>query len=198
MSKIFIVMGESATGKDTIFKQLIENQELQLKSVVGYTTRPIRKGETDGVEYYFVSEDKLNQWLAKDIVIEHRAYTTMHGIWNYFTLDDGQIDLNISNYLFIGTLEAYEQIRNYYGETVVVPIYIEVEDGIRLERALQRERKQDPPKYSELCRRFLADDTDFSDENLLKLGIDKRYQNENIEDCMNHIINSIKEVLLKK
>ncbi|MDF2609124.1 MAG: hypothetical protein K0R92_598 [Lachnospiraceae bacterium] len=195
MSKIFIVMGKSATGKDTIFKQLIDNTELQLKSVIGYTTRPIRKGETHGVEYYFVSEEKLKEWITMDKVIEHRAYKTMHGIWNYFTLDDGQIDLSSWNYLFITTLEAYEQVRNYYGDDKVVPIYIEVEDGVRLERALKREKKQDKPKYAELCRRFLADEQDFSEENLNKLKIFKRYHNENLEDCMKEIVKDIKEML---
>lgn len=195
MSKIFIVMGKSATGKDTIFKQLINNQQLQLKSVIGYTTRPIRKGETNGVEYFFVNEDKLKEWISLNKVIEHRAYQTMHGTWNYFTLDDGQIDLNHSNYLFIATPQAYEQIRDYFGEDKVIPIYIEAEDATRLERALKREKKQDNPKYAELCRRYLADEQDFSEENLIKLKIWKRYLNENMEECLNEIVADIKEML---
>lgn len=195
MSKIFIVMGKSATGKDTIFKQLQEVPKLKLKSVVGYTTRPIRKGEIEGVEYFFVNEDTLEELKENHKVIEHRAYQTMHGIWNYFTVDDGQINLEHSSYVLIGTLEAYEQIRNYYGAEVVVPIYIEVEDGVRLKRALYRERKQENPKYAELCRRFLADEKDFSEANLNKLEIGKRYVNVDINICLLEIINDIKEVL---
>ncbi len=193
MSKLFVIMGKSATGKDTIFKRLKETPELNLKSVVGYTTRPIRNGETEGVEYYFVNEDKLNELKRNNKVIEHRAYHTMHGIWNYFTVDDGQIDLNRSDYIMIGTLEAYEQIRNYYGEKSVVPLYIEVEDGLRLKRALQRERKQENPRYAELCRRYLADEEDFSEVNLNKLNIKKRYENNNINICLYEIINDIKQ-----
>ena len=196
MSKIFMVMGKSATGKDTIFKELQEISELKLKSVVGYTTRPIRKGETEGVEYFFVTEDELQELRQNNKVIEHRAYETMHGVWNYFTVDDGQINLNDSNYLLIGTLEAYEQIKNYYGADVVVPICIEVEDGIRLKRAFNRERKQEYPKYAELCRRFLADDEDFSEKNYNKLEIYKRYQNVDINICLLQIVNDIKAVML--
>jgi len=188
-------MGKSATGKDSIYKRLQEVLELKLKSVVGYTTRPIRKGEIDGVEYFFVNEDKLMELKAKDKVIEHRAYPTMHGIWNYFTVDDGQININNSNYLLIGTLETYEQIKNYYGEEVVAPIYLEVEDGLRLKRALHREQKQENPKYSELCRRFLADEEDFSEENLKKLEIHKKYENVDINICLLQIINDIKMIL---
>jgi len=195
MFKIFIVMGKSATGKDSIYKRLQEISELKLKAVVGYTTRPIRKGELDGVEYFFVDEDKLKELKANNQVIEYRAYPTMHGIWNYFTVDDGQININNSNYLLIGTLETYEQIKNYYGEKVVVPIYIEVEDGLRLKRALHRERKQENPKYAELCRRFLADEEDFSEENIKKLEILKSYENLDINICLLHIINDIKMIL---
>lgn len=196
MSKIFIVMGKSASGKDTIFKKLKSIKSLQLASVVPYTTRPIRKGEVDGVEYFFVSKNKLNELIEAKKVIEHRAYNTMHGVWNYFTVDDGQIDLKNKNYIIVGgTLKAYEQIRNYYGAEAVVPIYIEVEDGLRLYRALNRERRQEIPKYAELCRRFLADDADFSDENLLKLNITKRYNNRIMKECINEIINDMKPYL---
>ncbi len=195
MSKIFIVMGKSASGKDTIFKKLKSIKSLQLASVVSYTTRPIRKGEVDGQEYFFVSTEKLNELIKQNKVIEHRAYNTMHGVWNYFTVDDGQIDLCKKNYLLIGTLKAYEQIRNYYGVDAVIPIYIEVEDGLRLYRALNRERKQEIPKYSELCRRFLADEADFSEENLLKLNITKRYDNRIMKECINEIIEDMKPYL---
>ena len=65
--------------------------------------------------------------------------------------------------------------------------YIDIEDGIRLERALEREKRQDKPNYDELCRRFLADNQDFSDENLSNLGINKFYINENLESCINNI-----------
>jgi len=192
MGTVFIVMGKSATGKDTIYKRLIESEELDLKTVVMYTTRPIRKGEMDGVEYYFVEEEKLHEFEKNNQVIEHRAYDTIHGIWHYFTVNDGQIDLNEADYLMIGTLETYTQIRGYYGKEKVVPIYIEIEDGIRLRRALNRELKQEEPKYAEMCRRYLADEEDFSMENIMKSGIDKIYQNNDIYICIQQITEDIK------
>ena len=195
MSKIFVVVGKSATGKDTIFKALRENGQLNLKSVVTYTTRPIREGETEGMEYFFVSRERLQQLQESNKVIEHRAYKTVHGIWDYFTVDDGQIDLNTSNYILIGTLESFEQIRNYYGEKAVIPLYIQVEDGIRLERALHREKQQKSPKYAELCRRYLADEKDFSEKNLKKLGICKRYENHDFDQCLSEIIRDMGENL---
>lgn len=194
MSKIFFVLGKSCSGKDTIFRRLKEDESLNLRTVVGYTTRPMRVGECDGVEYFFVNRDKLEELKKQNKVIECRDYDTIHGVWSYFTVDDGQINLEEGNYLYIGTLESYEQMVKYYGENVIVPIYVEVENGERLWRAVNRERGQSEPKYAELCRRFLADEEDFKEENILKAGIRKRYENINLEVCIEEIIKMIKSV----
>lgn len=176
MGKIFYVMGKSASGKDTVFKRILQ-QLPQLKTVVPYTTRPIRTGETDGLEYHFTTEEELEDLKQAGRTIELRTYQTVFGPWSYSTVDDGQINLEEHNYLMIGTLESYRETRNYFGEEGVVPIYIEVEDGQRLTRALEREREQTSPGYAELCRRFLADAGDFSEEKLMAAGIDIRYDN---------------------
>lgn len=193
MSKIFYLMGKSASGKDTIFKKLKERMP-QLKTIVIYTTRPIREGEREGVEYHFVDEERLAQFEAEGKVIELRAYDTVHGIWKYFTVDDGQFDGD-DDYLAIGTLESYEKMLLYMGADSLVPIYIEVEDGLRLSRALERERKQKEPKYEELCRRFLADAVDFSEDNLKRLGITKKFLNVDMDKCVEEIVLGIQEGL---
>lgn len=188
-------MGKSATGKDTIYKKLVEMKELNLRTLVSYTTRPIRKGEENGGEYFFVTEEQLQAFITQKKVIEHRSYETVHGIWNYFTVDDQQMDKNQGNYITINTLEAYEKIRDFYGDDRVIPIYIEVEDGLRLSRALNRERKQKEPRYAELCRRFLADTEDFSEENLQRIHITMRYNNKNLNFCLQTIKKDIKRIL---
>jgi len=195
MSKIFIVMGKSATGKDTIYKRLLETEEIKLKTAVMYTTRPIRMGEMNGVEYNFVDEITLQTLKNEDKIIEHRSYNTVHCIWHYFTVNDGQINLEQADYLMIGTIETFEQIRKYFGKERVEPIYLEVEDGLRLIRAIKREQKQDQPKYAEMCRRFLADEEDFSEDNLIRNGIIKKYQNNDIELCLYEIIQDVKKLL---
>lgn len=187
MGKIFCLMGKSSSGKDTIFKEINDDKDLDLKPIVSYTTRPKRINETNGVEYFFINTDELNKFEKENKVIEKRVYHTVHGDWFYGTINDGQIDLNKNNYLLITTLEAYKSLRDYFGDDKVCPFYIDIEDGIRLERALERERKQDKPNYDELCRRFIADNKDFSDENLSNLGINKFYINENLENCINDI-----------
>lgn len=184
MGKIFCIMGKSATGKDTIYKKLLQNDELQLRRIVSYTTRPIREGEREGIEYHFTDVETMQQLEQQGKIIESRAYDTIHGIWNYFMVKDSQIDLMQNDYLIIGTLESYIKIRDYFGEEKVVPIYIELEDGKRLTRALEREKTQSEPKYEEMCRRFLADCQDFSCEKLKEAGISKFYVNDELESCL--------------
>ncbi len=198
MAKIFIIMGKSATGKDTIYKRLLEQKEINLKRVVMYTTRPIRNGETDGVEYHFVNVETLNELKKQNKIIEHRFYNTTQGIWHYFTVNDGQIDLENNDYLMIGTLETYTQIREYFGSDKVVPIYLEVDDETRLLRSIQREKNQIAPKFAEVCRRYLADEEDFSESNLEKCGIKKRYKNIDIDQCLEAILQDMKNITVNR
>ena len=192
MGKIVYIMGKSSSGKDTIFQKLKEARP-EFKTIVLYTTRPIRAGEQDGVEYHFVKEETLKAFEEKGQIIELRAYNTVHGVWKYFTADDGQINLEKENYLVIGTLESYEQMKKYFGEDALLPIYVQVEDGIRLGRALERERRQQVPKYEELCRRFLADSQDFSEGNIARAGIETRFENVELESCVSEILRFVKE-----
>ena len=196
MGTIYCLMGKSASGKDTIYNRLLAMERLHLRRVVPYTTRPMRSGETDGQTYVFCTEQQVADFEAAGKIIELRAYHTVYGIWKYFTADDGQICLAESDYLMIGTLEAYEQIRDYFGMDKVCPVYVEVDDGLRLQRALdrerERERSQAEPKYAEMCRRFLADEEDFSEENLERAGITKRFQNTDLDQVTQEIASYMK------
>lgn len=194
MGKIFCLMGKSSSGKDTIYKMLSEQGEIPFSKIIPYTTRPMRQGEQEGVEYHFTSEERLSELAAQGKVIEVRAYDTVYGVWKYFTVDDGRIDLTSHDYLVIGTLEVYLALRGYYGKNVVVPIYIEVDDGLRLQRALDRERMQDTPKYAEMCRRFLTDEKDFSEEKLREAEITTRFTNEELHVTVSDILRYIRRM----
>lgn len=187
MGKIYCVMGKSSSGKDSIYHEIMEKGALGLKPIIPYTTRPIRDGEQDGCEYHFCTEDTVQRLQDAGRIMELRAYNTVYGVWKYFTVDDERIDLSKNNYLYIVTLEGYTKIREYFGADRVVPIYIEVEDGERLMRAIAREQKQDVPKYEEMCRRFLADSADFCDEKLVEAGVVRRFQN-------NDFVQTVQEV----
>ncbi len=186
MKHLFYLMGKSASGKDTIYESLLEDASLNLTQLVPYTTRPIRAKEQEGVEYHFTDEAGLRELERQNRVIEKRTYMTEHGPWTYFTVDDE--DRGACDRIGIGTLESYLKIRNFYGSDYVVPLYVEVDDGLRLGRALKRENKPGNRRYEEMCRRFLADQKDFSEENLVEAGIRKRFNNDQDRElCINEI-----------
>ena len=190
MGRIFYIFGKSSTGKDSFYRKLIDDERLGLSGVVSYTTRPMRAGERDGKDYHFITGEQLEEYRSQGRVIESRTYDTVHGKWTYATIDDGSFD-DGHDLLAVGVLESYVSLKEYFGPDRVIPIYIEVEDGIRLERALHRERKQEHPKYAEMCRRFLADTEDFSEERLAAAGVNRRYINDNFGRCLREIRETI-------
>lgn len=187
MGKIFCLAGKSGVGKDTIFRRLICERSLGLRGVVSYTTRPRRSGETEGREYHFITERALQSLQQAGKIIEQRRYHTAHGIWYYCTVDDGQLDLSAGNYLLIATPEGIRSLTRVFGKPAVVPLYIEVKGWERLKRAVRRERRSGRPDYIEMCRRFLADQSDFSPDKLTACGIARHFQNGNLEECVEEI-----------
>ncbi len=191
MGKIVYIMGKSSSGKDTIYKSILSDKSIRLKKIIPYTTRPIRHGETDGIQYHFTDEAGFSGLLEDGKVIEHRSYDTCYGLWRYFTVNDEKMNLDAHNYIIIGTLEAFEKTAEYFGRDKMIPILIDLDDGVRLQRALNREKKQKTPKYEEMCRRFLADSRDFSEENIKKAGIEVKFYNDNLSRCTKEIIEYI-------
>lgn len=196
MGKIFCIIGKSSSGKDSLFRML-EQDYPNMRRIVLYTTRPIRTGEIDDVTYHYVDDETYYRMKEENKIIEARSYHTEHGIWTYFTSSQ-EIDLENNNYLQINTLEGYQKLKDYFGVDKVVPIYIEVkDDGVRLQRALTRERSEKQPKYQELCRRFLADQIDFSEEKLANAEIteENRFLNHDFMSCLQEIEEKINDQL---
>ena len=186
LGKIYYIMGKSASGKDTIYRELVRLYP-ELREIILYTTRPIRDGEKNGREYFFTDEKSLDEYEKNGRLIEKRTYQTMYGPWSYATVDDGQVDIKKHSYIGIGTLESYLKIRDYYGRDHVQPIYITIDDRTRLLRAIEREAKEEKPKYIELCRRYIADEDDFSADKLAAAGIAGSYQNIDLDKCIEAI-----------
>lgn len=67
---MFIIEGPSGTGKGTIAKEVLKRDQ-NIKFSVSVTTRKKREGEVDGVDYYFVSNEQYDEFLAQDAFYEH-------------------------------------------------------------------------------------------------------------------------------
>ena len=198
MGQLYYIMGKSASGKDTMYQSLLEEESIKLLPVVLHTTRPMREGEKQGREYWFVEEDELKALRNKNQIIEEREYQTTRGIWRYATTWDSIGQIKRKNYLAVGTLESYEKLKDGLGEERIVPIYLEVDDGIRLQRAINRELKEKNPNYAEVCRRYLTDDADFSEEAIRRQGIDKKFDNRSFPECLQEIIEYIHQQIAKE
>ena len=198
MSRLYCIMGKSASGKDKIYRALLQDETLKLQKIVIYTTRPIREKEVQGREYHFTDQAGFDALQAAGKVIESRRYDTFYGPWIYFTADDGQIDLDSEDYLIINTPEAFLQLKTYFGEDRVVPLYVEVEDAERLLRAIQRELKSQTPAFEEMCRRFLADTEDFSEERLAEAGVDEAHRFANRQDALEACVDAIRTCILRE
>ncbi len=192
---IVFIMGKSASGKDSIFRE-IARRFPNLKRIITYTTRPRREGEEEGREYRFVDKEGYERLLGQGQIIEKRSYPTVYGEWIYFTAREG-IDPEKEDYLVIGTLEAYLSYAGYFGKDKLLPVMVELEDGERLLRAIRREKEEENPGYAEVCRRFLADLEDFSPEKVKEARIPERaiFENESFDSCLEAITGYIRENL---
>ena len=202
MGTLYYLMGKSAVGKDKLYRMLLNGGEFLLEPLVPFTTRPRREREKEGEEYHFVTLEQMEQMEREGKIIERRMYPSVIGPWYYFTALTEDMDLSGKDYLGIGTLDSFRDICMYFREhkgqdgvqVRVVPIYIEADDRIRLERSIHREQKEDHPKYDEVCRRYLADQKDYSEERLEWAGVTVRFPNNGeLQECCEKVSDSIRD-----
>ena len=181
--RIYIILGPSASGKDTVYQKLLQ-QCPQLRPIVYYTTRPRSANELNGRDYFFVTEKTIDKLEEQGKVIEKRVYDTIKGKWTYATVNDGQFDRD-GDYIIVLPPKAYYSFVEYFGKSTIVPIFIHVPDGVRLRRSLERDEKQENPNYLETCRRFISDAEDFKD---LHVDANHTFENDDINLCVENII----------
>lgn len=188
---IIMFIGPSSSGKDLFYKKTLEKYNLQ--RIILYSTRPKRINEENGREYFFVSTKEMDTLDQEHKLIERRDYDTIHGIWSYATRGDN-LDLN-QNYLVINTWDGYQKYIDYFDESTVYPFYFDLDQNTRFERAYEREKREKEKKYLEMCRRFLADEKDFSKDKLLKYHPIMIDNNGSIENTEKQIEYQLKKII---
>lgn len=170
MGKLFYIIGKSAAGKDTVYKKILETFPI-LKPLVTYTTRPMRPGEQEGVQYHFIDHDKMQELIQQGLVYEHREYHVSNGdTWEYATVRDDDFKLDgDDDYIAIGTLVSMRSLVEHVPSHKIVPIHVRCSAVERLRRAVEREHRSSHPDFEEVCRRFLSDEEDYSDDKLQHL-----------------------------
>ncbi|PED64036.1 guanylate kinase/L-type calcium channel region [Priestia megaterium] len=142
---LYCLVGKTCSGKDTALKYLLK---LGYKTIITYTSRPIREHEVDGVDYNFLEEKEFKELLNKFVAV--RVFND----W-YYGIDPKDIDAEEDQIIIIDP-QGYRDLVETFGDHHITALYLDVPLEIRLLRGLNRKDKVD-----ELFRRLQADEKDF-------------------------------------
>lgn len=181
--KIYFLVGQSSTGKDTIKAKLLSTMP-SLKDYTYCTTRPMRDGEVEGREYHFKSRKDYEKDVSLGVVIESRVYNFNGNTPVVYYSLAKEIDEEL--YIVTGTPDMCHSYIEYYGSDIVKPIFIVVPDRERLMRAIKRE-DTNKGNYKEVARRFYDEFSEYTKENILSLSGVEYVNNDYLEDCIEDI-----------
>ena len=136
------IIGESASGKSSIERALVNNN-VNLKRVVSYTTRPIRKDETNGVDYNFVTKEKFEKLKEQNFFAEEVVYNN----WNYAASKESCKD----NSVIVVEPHGLRQLKKIK-DLDVISFYIKVPWQTRIKRLVDR-----GGDMMEIIRRIISD-----------------------------------------
>ena len=186
--QITILVGQSASGKDTILRKLVSDYDYQ--SFISCTTRPIRENEIDGRDYWFVDKWAFESMIDNNRVVEYRTYNTLvkgvQDTW-FYGLSKSEIDRMYDNqsYVVVLDLQGAKSLIDYVGKDKCEVIYIDCLSEIRKERAMKRGSFD----LTEWKRRSKCDEIDFSEDKRMGV-VDRVVQNWDIslDDIVKKII----------
>lgn len=188
MKKIIVLLGASATGKDTVAKHISEKYNIPI--AISYTTRPMRSNETQGVEYYFISDDEMHEKFKNGEVIEHTSYYIQSEDVSYTyanvveEFEKGDYVLTILN-----PHGLYQFNKSQYKDNLV-SIMLNCDDRVRLVRSLNRDENVN---VNEVLDRFRRDELDFIERRpKTDYEIDT---NKPLEEVFNNIDRVIENIL---
>ena len=200
--KIFALLGYMGVGKDTILKQVLKDMD-DVKPIISTTTRPMRKGETEGVEYYFIDDTEFFR-RGTDFV-EQRIYHTKvkeNGVEKEATWRYGieRAELEKDDYLIvIVDSVGYKELKNYVGNNKIVPIFISAPQEELKARALARGDLE-----AEVDRRLKDDYERFMDFRVRTVYHEVKNGEGRLEEAIKEVeniitkhINEVKEIKCK-
>lgn len=152
MKKVIAIMGKAGSGKDTILRKIVSRYPELFNPIISCTSRPMREGEQEGVDYYFLTDKEFEAKIDNDDMLENTSFNGWYYGIDFSSLSDDKVNIGVLNPTGVRTL-----IRNPDIELEVY--YVQADDKTRLLRQLQREEN---PNVHEIIRRFAADERDFS------------------------------------
>lgn len=150
--KVIAICGKAGSGKDTILQRVVAACP-QLHEVVSCTTRPMREGEADGVNYFYLTGEQFGEKVLRGEMLEATCFNDWFYGTAYDSLRSDCVNIAVFNPEGIDSIAAHKNIE-------MVVFYVEAKDKTRLLRQLNRETD---PDVHEIIRRFRADELDFED-----------------------------------
>lgn len=169
---MIVLAGASASGKTEIAKLLAS--KYGITKIVTTTTRPKRKGEVNGVDYFFVTPQEFEKMIREDKFVE---YTFFNG--NLYGSTKDQIANNKCVVIDPAGLRSYVGLKN----DSIVTFYLEADEETRRKRMISR---GDEPEKIE--SRIAHDREAFKKENIVKVDyIIKNSSDDVLEDVCDQI-----------
>lgn len=188
MKKIIVLLGASATGKDTVAKHISEKYNIPM--AISYTTRPMRSNETQGVEYYFISDDEMHEKFKNGEVIEHTSYYIQSEDVSYtYANVVGEFEKGDYILTILNPHGLYQFNKSQYKDNLV-SIMLNCDARVRLIRSLNRDENVN---VKEVLDREIRDELDFIERRpKTDYEIDT---NKPLEKVFNNIDNVIENIL---
>lgn len=152
---MIVLVGKSCSGKDSVVKILCS---MGYSRVATCTTRPMRMGEVDGIDYYFITQSEFMNMIEKGDFAEYREYETEKGLWLYGSrINDYKY---ATEKVIILTPEGLVNIRKKYPNLPIIAIYLAVPNK-ELKRRMMSRANISGEDIKEVKRRYKADKKDF-------------------------------------
>lgn len=169
--KLAVISGFSGAGKGTVIRRLMEEHGEYVLSV-SMTTRSPREGETDGVEYHFVSNEAFEALVRQDGFLEHAGYVDhYYGTPRAFAEENLQAGKNV---LLEIEVQGAMQIRRKKPEAVL--LFVSPPDAAELEKRLTGRGTNSKENVTKRLRRALEEAASVPEYPFLVI-------NEVIDDC---------------
>ena len=147
MLNMIVLSGASASGKTEAAKMLMV--KYGITKAITTTTRPMRKKEVNGKDYFFVSKEEFEQMIKEDRFVEHTLYNG-----NYYGSTKDQIADGRSVVIDLKGLESYSSLN----DKRIVTFYLKTSEEVRFKRMLERgDSEADAHRRIENDRRIFAE-----------------------------------------
>ena len=182
-----ILIGKSASGKDAIRNKLIS--EHGFKSIITYTTRPMRNGEKDGVTYHYISDEDFTQKINNGFFAEYKTYLAQVGDgqykkWYYGTSKES-LEYADENTVIILTPDGVKDVLKYDLDVKVIWVYA---NNNTIEKRLENRVKNGTAIAKECERRMSKDYMDFKSADSLADKIVYNNDGYNLDEVVEKVL----------